>query len=155
MNSGAITENNGAGGGLLNGAQLLRTANEGLSEKVRLIRPDPEGQARQRKCEGQEENARDPGSGTGPWEGPLWQILAPRRQRGPFPPEGQHHQLGAGEPLPSLGKRPGERNLIIPVSSDRRLWTSSFKCVRSRKRACPRGPLAVSVLTAFVPGPLC
>ena len=82
MNSGAMIENNGAGGGLLNGAQLLRTANEGLSEKVRFIRPDPEGQARQRKCEGQEENASDPGSGTGTREGLLWQTLAPRRQRG-------------------------------------------------------------------------
>lgn len=57
MNSGAIIENNGAGGGLRNRAQLLTTANEGLSKKVRFIRPDPEGQARHRKCEGQGENA--------------------------------------------------------------------------------------------------
>lgn len=83
MNSGAIIENNGAGGGLLNGAQLLRTENEGLSEKVRFIRPDPEGQARQRKCGGQGENARDPGSGTGTQAGPQKELI------GPSPAEGR------------------------------------------------------------------
>lgn len=53
----------GGGGVVLNGAQLRRTANEGLSEEVRFIRPDPEGQARHQKGEGQGEDARDPGSG--------------------------------------------------------------------------------------------
>lgn len=92
---------------VLNGAQLLRTANEGLSEEVRFIRPDPEGQARHQKAsKGRERmlgiQAADQytGRSTEGTNRPLVGRGVGQAQPGPFPPEGQHHWLGAGEHLP-------------------------------------------------------
>ena len=127
--------------GLLDQTLKVKRGNESVKGRKRMLGIQAAGLAHGKVCCGRLSPLEGRGAG--------------QAQPGPFPPEGQHHQLGAGEPLPSLGKRPGERNLVIPVSSDRRLWTSSFKCVRSWKRACPWGPSAVSVLTALVPGPLC
>lgn len=101
---------------------------------MRFIRPDPEGQARRKRAsKGRERDARDPGSGPVHrkvhWKETNRPPALAEGGAGPARPlEGQHHWLGAGEHLPFSRKRPGEQSLVIPVSSDRGLWTSSFKC---------------------------